>query len=661
MINLAIATALITSVSLCQLDTAKDVEAFFPLTKEAMLDRKEAVLNEFNFAVDHFINSDEPSLEAFDQAFGTFSYGSAMFNLLSMVHTDPLLRKMASKIHGELRKVDHATLLQHPEIYAKLAQISAADEKEEYFLQNCLDDLKKQGLSLDEVNRIKLQNLKEDLTDLCSQFDQNIRESRKTFSVNRSELTGMSDQFIDSLEQDENGDCVLTTDYPVYFPITKQCSNGAVRKKMSQIFGNRAYPENDQVLQDIVQKRQELAQLLGYDSYAHLQLSGEMVKSPDRASQFLNAIAIRLGEKSDREFDLLSQDLPPGVALDDQGKLKPWDESYAAYSYLKKHYDIDPEEIKAYFPLNTTLRGLMDIYETFLGIKLEEIEKPQLWHESVRLVRVSNPTTLKTHGFIVLDLHPRAGKFTHACDCPLHPALQTQHQNFSALSVLICNFADGDQGLMYCNDVRTFFHEFGHALHDMLGRTRFVSTCGTSTKSDFVELPSQLLEEWLWDEQILQMCSSHYETHDPLPKAIIERMIAAKNVFTGMELMKQVMYANFSLQLHSQNPQNLQMLWNGIESRFCTHRAVDQTHRYAAFGHLNGYGARYYGYLWSKVFALDVFAKIRSEGLLNPDAGAKYVNAIIGQGGSIDPNDMLNAFLGRDPTQDAFFENIGLD
>ena len=385
-----------------------------------------------------------------------------------------------------------------------------------------------------------------------------------------------------------------------------------------------------------------------------------MVQNPERAQKFLDAVAARLTQKQKSEFTILKNDLPQDVHLDKNGQINPWDLSYALTSYKKRHFDIDEDAIQAYFPLEKTLRGLLDVYESFMGIHLEEVAGLQLWHPDARLIKVSEQGQL--HGFIVLDLHPRDGKYTHACDLPVHPAFASTRRELAALSVVLCNFPKGKPSLMRLNDVRTFFHEFGHALHDMLGRTDLISTCGTNTKTDFVELPSQILEEWLWDKDVLQMCSSHFETKEPLPSEIIDRMLSSKNLFAGISMMRQIHLANFSLKMHQTPEPNLQALWTELEQ---THRPIiaplKGSHSYSSFGHLAGYGARYYGYLWSRVFALDVFSQIERDGLLNKEVGRRYIDSIIGRGGSLDPNHLLQTFLKREPSQEAFFERLGID
>ncbi len=654
-----------SQLGLRRLKEARDIEAFFPLTEEGIAARKQAMVQGFELAVDKLISSKigfDTSAKYYDLAFGGMAYGAEMFEMVGMVHTDPEIRKLASDTGSELRKLTQNTLLQHPEIYIALDSIEREEltKEQEYFLDETLKELKAQGLGLQEGYRAVVKLLQSDLIDLSDRFLRNIREDKRCVVVSHDDLRGMSNAFIETLKKDENGNYILAMDYPTYFPIMSQCPVAETREKMLKAFHSRGYPENETILKQISCKRHGLSHVLSYPNFASLQLEQEMVGSPTRAQAFLDEMGQKLLSKQQSEAERLKSDLPDGVQLDADGKFYPWDLAYCLREYRKKHFDLDEEKIKAYFPLEKTLRGLMNVYEKFMSIQLEEVDV-NLWHEDVRLVKVTDPTSGKLHGFIGLDLHPRPGKYNHACDVPVHPALCCGKCDTAALSVLICNFPKGEPSLMRLNDVKTFFHEFGHALHDMLGRTEFISTCGTNTKTDFVELPSQILEEWLWDKDVLQMCSSHFETGQALPDDIIERMIEGKNAFRGFEYMRQIMLANFSLKLHTAPCQNLDKLYLDLKNVYQPHLVSFEGDRYyLSFGHLSHYAARYYGYLWSKVFALDVFEQIKKQGLLNPEVGTRYINCIIGKGGSKDPNELLEDFLEREPTQDAFFTNIGL-
>jgi len=265
-------------------------------------------------------------------------------------------------------------------------------------------------------------------------------------------------------------------------------------------------------------------------------------------------------------------------------------------------------------------------------------------------------------------LYPRENKFSHAC----HDGIVSTYQNKSAnngfvpsVSVLIANFPKSTKdrpSLLKHSDVETFFHEFGHAMHALLGKTELASFSGTATKTDFVEMPSQMFEEWMWDKDMLEMVSSHYKTGVSLPDVLIDKMIALKRFDTGSFVQRQGWLGLIAFNcFKSGAKKDVKKIVQSLHEKYCEHiRFEPKTNMYASFGHLCCYGAKYYGYMWSKVFALDLFETIKQEGLLNYEIGEKLINKVLGKGGSVDPNKLLVDFLGREPNQDAFLRDLGL-
>jgi len=454
-------SCLASKLGLRKLKEPDDIEAFFPLSEEAIIARKSEMIEGFESAIAQLLSSKinfENTAKTYDLAFGSLGYGAEMFEMVGMVHTDAEVRKIASDTGSELRKLMQKTLLNHPEIYHALASIETKDLnlEQRYFLEETVKALKAQGLALEEGYRGVVKLLKSELVDLSDNFLRNIRNDKRVVTVSKDELSGMDHDFIQSLKTDSNGQYILTMDYPIYFPLMAQCDVASTREKLLKAFYQRGYPANEKILQQISCKRHGLSHVLGHKNFASLELEQEMVRSPCCAQAFLDSMSVKLSEKQNQEMDLLMQNLPKGVELDGQRRIQPWDLSYCIRQYRKKHFDLDEEKLKVYFPLDKTLRGLMDVYEKFMSVKLEELPV-KLWHEDVRLVRVSDPETGTIHGFIGLDLHPRPGKYNHACDVPVHPAVSTGRCHASALSVLICNFPKGDPSLMRLSDVRTFF------------------------------------------------------------------------------------------------------------------------------------------------------------------------------------------------------------
>ncbi len=405
---------------------------------------------------------------------------------------------------------------------------------------------------------------------------------------------------------------------------------------------------------------------MGFDSFAALNLDSQMVKVPERAEQFLTDLIARAREKAELELKAFIEELPESVTLMADGKVKAWDVPYLKIKYKEKHFNIDELKISEYFPMQQTIDALLDIYHQFMGVTFKEVPISGMWHEDVRLIEVYDKKGTQLLGYLFLDLYPRSNKYSHAAHAGLIQAMiLPDGKRIPDVSVVMANFPKPTKdkpSLLMRADVRTFFHEFGHAMHALLGATQMGSFSGTSVKTDFVEMPSQMLEEWLWDKDIIKKVSHHYKTGEPLPDDVINNIVALKRYDSGNFVQTQSRYSQLSLDLYKagedKDPYKIQEdLIAKIHPRIFF---GPEYHMHASFGHLTGYGAKYYGYLWSKVFALDLFEEIKKHGLLNPQIGERYVQEVIGKGGSKDPNELLKNFLGREPCQDAFIKDLGL-
>lgn len=537
--------------------------------------------------------------------------------------------------------------------------------EQQFFIDHTMKQFKRAGLDTDDSTFARIAELKKELVVLGLQFDAAIAQDHTVVMASLEELDGVRKEFIEQLSKDENGLYQLRLDYPTHAELMSKCTNAQLRQKYYTVFNNRAYPINEATLQKIIQKRNELAQLLGYQTFADFDLADQMVGSVKNAQHFLNDLVERCKPKVVQEFADLKKIEHPSVIWTSENKLQPWDLDFVSTQYKNKFYDIDPNTIAQYFPVEKTINALLAIYSDFLGITFKQVEYQGFWHDSVRIVHVfaADKTLL---GTLLLDLYPRPGKYTHACQMTIIPSfIEDTNKQYPGLAVVLANFpapSADKPALLKLGDVRTFFHEFGHALHALLGSTRVVSLSGTNTKTDFVELPSQLLEEWLWDKQILKRVSSHYQTGQPFSDDLVDRIVQLKNFSTGYFVQRQAYLAKLALYYYN-SPESVD-LGKGMQELYqsiITHVVYPKdTHFYASFGHLYGYGAKYYGYLWSNVFAQDLFDTIKKQGLTDQTVGKKYITSILKPGGTQDPTDMLVAFLGRKPNSDAFFRAMGI-
>ncbi len=537
--------------------------------------------------------------------------------------------------------------------------------EQRYFIDENMKSFKRAGLELPDDQLAQVGKLKKELTDLSLKFSRNIAQDKSTITVSKDELKGLSDDFINTLKLTDDGLYILGMDYPTVFNVLDNCTVEGTRKKLSEAFNNRAYPDNETLLKQIIAKRDELADKLAFKSYAALDLDSQMVKTPERAQQFILDLIARSNRKVDTELALQLKNMPTSVSLTKNGKIKPWDVRYIENQYKKKHLNVDENKVSEYFPMQNTIKELLDIYSKFLSITFKEVPVTGLWDKDVKFVEVYDKSGKELLGYLFLDLYPRPNKFSHAAHWGILPAT-CNGKRIPSIGLVVANFPKGNgdkPALLKRQDVSTFFHEFGHALHNMLGCTQLATQAGTSVKTDFVELPSQILEEWLWDKDILKKVSKHYKTGEPLPDELIDNILKLKTYDSGYFVQRQGCLSLISLDYYKPGADKdpyaiMKHIFKEYKPRFMFD---DTNHFYASFGHLTGYGAKYYGYLWSKVFALDVFNQIKEQGLLNPEVGQKYINTIIGRGGSADPNELLKDFLGREPRIDAFLKSMGLE
>eukprot|EP00331_Platyophrya_macrostoma_P005686 CAMPEP_0176416932 /NCGR_PEP_ID=MMETSP0127-20121128/6609_1 /TAXON_ID=938130 /ORGANISM="Platyophrya macrostoma, Strain WH" /LENGTH=697 /DNA_ID=CAMNT_0017797039 /DNA_START=33 /DNA_END=2126 /DNA_ORIENTATION=+ len=555
--------------------------------------------------------------------------------------------------------------------------ISDSDEYR-YWLDEELAAFRRRGLDLPEETFQQVIALQKEVSALSTKFSTNIAEDATEIEVDSLEqLAGVPEPIVKQLttrqKSEGGGDViVLKMDYPTYFGVMKNCEVAETRKRMARAFENRAHPQNLAILQDIIQKRHQIAVLLGFPSYSHLDLDSKMAKRPETARAFIDDLIPALQKKWAQELASLKENLHSSVILTADGSIPSYDIAFCMNYAKKTRLNVSETTIQEYFPLTSTVAALFDIYESFFAIRFEKLENAaDLWfHEGVSTLVVRDAATSEVLGHVILDLFPRDGKFTHACCHSVIPPIRQSHDgSYSpALSVVIANFPKGTAdtpALFLHDDVETFFHEFGHAIHGLMGRSRMPTMAGTRVKRDFVELPSQMLEEWLWDSKILQRVTKHYKTGEALPKELIAAKIASQNAFSGRDSLRQLVFATYALELFGPSASSTvdtSQVFYDIQDRILPGIQFSRdTHFECAFGHLTGYAATYYGYMWSEVFAQDVFEYIRQrDGLLSSTLGKRYRDMILGCGGGKDPSDMLEAFLERKPNANAFFKKIGI-
>ncbi len=667
----------------------KDACNVYPLTVADIEARAAAAKEKFGYDVSRLItrgaahrDSVRPLIRSLDQTIGYVHSVVGGFELISMVHPDKDVRDTATRCSQEIQAclIDHFS--GNKALYETFKNCSEVSEHypnrtaqevltlenyadEALFLTDLLEEFKRSGMDLPDRDLAEVTALQKQLSDLSSQFGVNVAQDNRTVLCLRQELQGVPEEFIATLALDADGQYILKTDYPTSDMVMTRCAVEETRKKFYRAMNNRGYPQNKKVLESVIELRDRLAKKLGFKSYSHYSLEDQMIKTPENAWNFQEDLLPRMLTKAKAEIKVFARDLPVGVSLTKDGKFKPWDVAYTTTYFKKKYYDIDELQLAEFFPMENTVKGLFAIYEKFFSLSFKEIENITAWHSEVRLLEISKQNG-PVIGYVFLDMFPRDNKFGHAAQfsgIAAHKDAKTGTY-YPAVCTVVCNFtpptADKPSLLKY-GEVNTFFHEFGHALHTILGATDLVTQSGTSVKRDFVEMPSQMLENWMEEKEILLMLGKNYRSGESLAADMIQRKLDLLLFGEGLSESRQIGLGMFALACFDEGAQkDTDALVKKYAELTAPYYLFDEeTHFQYSFGHLMGYGAKYYGYLWSRVIAADLFEEIKKEGLLSPEAGKKYAECILVPGGSRDPNDMLYSYLGRAPRQDAFLKRLG--
>jgi thimet oligopeptidase len=652
-----------------------DLANFFPLSTTEMDALSTKLKKAATTAIEKILNMKpedrtfENTAIALDLLSRNFSTDASRIDSLALVHPDKKVADYANVMEKQLSAFANQKLvtkdilkaLKELEININNNNIELTAE-EQFFLEKNIQDFKLAGCELEGEDYDKFKKLTDELSEQSINFQKNIAKDSRTLALSKEQLEGVSERIISSLAKNTDGLLIVTADYPTMFEILDNCEIEETRKLTSRLFKNRAYPDNFPVLKEVVRLRKEKAELLGFKDFSQMSLVNKMAKDAGTVKAFLNNLTSAVQEKSDLEFSTWKDELPKSVTLTKKGFFKPWDLSFVKNQYKKKHLSINENEIQEYFPLESTVAGLFQVYQNLLNVKFTYKKNlKNIWHKDVELIEVTDHDSGEVLGEIFLDLFPREGKYTHACCGNIQPRIKTPDRTSQpAISFVLANFPKGSEKeppLLKHNDVVTFFHEFGHAMHGVLGATTFAEFSGTRVKRDFVEAPSQMFEEWMWQPEVLAKVSRHYKTQKPLPKELIDKMLVARNFDFGFFILRQVAFSHTSLDIFSQNaPQDFQELEKRSAIKVNMPTEYDEeTHSIASFGHLMGYSAGYYGYMRSKVFALYLFSEVKKYGLESEKA-SELVRGLLTPGGSIAPDKIIKDLLGRDLSMDAIKE-----
>lgn len=531
------------------------------------------------------------------------------------------------------------------------------------YVQKIIQQYEHAGMLLPAEQRADLVNLEKEANMLAAQFNGNIVYDARSLIKPLADLQGVPESFLQTLRQDDQDNYVLPIDFTTFFMIMENCQIEKTRKDYFVAFGQRAYPQNQSVLHELLNKRQAFAQTIGVQDYATYELSDQMIKDPKRAEHFLWNMVHALQKYDTQDFAELTKDLPPSVELTKHGMLQPWDEAFVKSWYRKHHFHVSDYDIAAYFPLDHTLEQLLQLFAQFFYIEFrkEEINPAQLWAPDVLCYRVYSLRTQSVMGYLFLDLYDHSyKKVQEPCHFMLIPTIKDDCSiRCAGASVMVANFAlpiADKPTLLELSDVISVFHELGHALHALFGATCYADFSGTQVVKDFVEVPSQMLEHWLEQPSVLQKISNHYKTGLPLTKEMIEQILAAERFGKAGRMLKQAFLGLVSLEIYRDGyKKDIHHMIKKLYKQVFKHIVYEPEHYFEySFAHLANYGASYYTYVWSRVIAADLFDTIKQRGMFDNQVGQEYVRAILSPGGFRSPHQTVKKFLKRPFNTKAF-------
>jgi Zn-dependent oligopeptidase len=594
----------------------------------------------------------ENTLRLYDAALEQLSLAGSQAGILNSVAAEKAVRDQA-QLEAQRIAMAGSALSLNRQVYDALAAVSleGASPATRHFLERTLLQYRLAGVDKDRATRDRLQALHEKATRLSLEFSRNIQEGGKTIQARPQELEGLPADYI-ARHPVQDGEVTLTTDQPDMLPVMTFAASPALRERMFLAYNTRAYPANQQILLDLLATRQEIASVLGFRSWADLATADQMMESAANVRAFLARLdeASRDGARNEHNQVLeFARNRQPGLATIDIASRSYWYEQFR-----RDVFDFDSQSVRPYFPYAKVEAGVLDTAARLFKVEFRRADAVA-WHPSVPVFDVFESG--RHVGRFYLDMHPREGKDKWFSAAGVVTGVRGRYLPEAAL---ICNFpgpSESDPGLMQYSDVVTFFHEFGHLMHAILGgHTEWAGLSGFSTEGDFIEVPSQMLEEFFRDEKLLQSFARHYQTGEVLPSELIRKMKGAGAFGRADWVRTQLYYTTLSLDLHDQDPAaiDLDAITRRLYESFQPWTWLQGNRMYASFGHLTGYSSNYYTYAFDKVIALDFFAQFDPANLLDGEAGARYRKTVLEQGGSKPGRQMVRDFLGRDEEFAAF-------
>ncbi|HEX5039945.1 MAG TPA: M3 family metallopeptidase [Candidatus Limnocylindria bacterium] len=594
------------------------------------------------------------------------AYGRGAF--MGQVHNDEAVRDAGMEAEERINKWRvglpfRTDLHQAVRAFAETDEAAGLEGEEARLLEHWLRDFRRAGQELSDDDRAELERIRNRLVEVEVEFQRNVNEYRDGIDVSREQLAGLPDDYVERLSPGEaEGTYRVTLDYPQLNPFLEQAADRDRRRELFQKSWSRAVEDNRPLLDEALELRRRIAELLGEPTWAHYALELKMAKDPGRVTAFYEELVPAVQAAVGRELATLRQRL---AADGHAGDIQAWDWRYYDDALRREDYGVDQNLVSEYLPLDAVMNGMLRITGDVFGLDYRRVEPANAWDDAVQLWEILDRESGEHVAHFYADLFPREGTFGHAAAFPLVVGHRRADGAYEApVSAIVANFTPptADRpSLLRHSEVTGLFHEFGHILHMSLTRAEFARFSGAETEWDFVEAPSQIMEHWAWDPAVLARFARHHATGEQMPTELMEALSRSRYVDIGLWTGIQAFYGQIDMALHADGA--------GVDPDAALRRVFavtgmpypEGTFFLSGFAHLfGGYDAGYYGYLWSSVIGDDMFSRFTSEGILSPEVGADYRREILEPNGSRDADDLVRAFLGREPSNQEFLRLRGM-
>ncbi|MCX7986713.1 MAG: Zn-dependent oligopeptidase [Bacteroidales bacterium] len=630
-------------------------------TKESIAKISEIKASERNF---------DNTMRAFDLAYHKFSNVSNTLYLMAYTHPDSAVRDQCLASVDMLSRFDNEITL-NEDLYRATHEYSQTSEAKKLtgFKKKYLDDRMRfyalNGFNLSKEKREELKKIFDKITSLGLEFSANIASVKDVLELDETEMDGLPKEYKDQ-HRTESGKYVIDLSYPSIVPFFQMATNENARKKLFMLYLNRAADKNLDLLNRLLLERKKAANLLGFSTAAEYIIADNMAKTPQKVWEFENSLLEKVKPKVNIDYAELIEVKRKYTNDPNANTINEWEYRFYLNKLLKEKYEVDNQKLREYFEVNNVINGILEICKQLYGVSFVEKTEAPVWHSDVKMFEmISNSKVIAR---IYLDLYPRNDKYKHFACFGLINGVKIGKNYQIPTAALVCNFprpTENMPGLLTHDDVVTFFHEFGHMMHFVFSQAELAGQSGISNVHEFVEVPSQFFENWAWNYEALTLFARHYKTGEVLPKELFEKMYAARNVCSGIDANKQIFYGMLDMTYHDKfdpesNISTTEILAD-LQNRIGVFKYTEGTHMQASFDHLVGYAAGYYGYMWSKVYAEDLFSVFEKEGVMNKKTGLRFKKEILSKGSTEDENLIIRNFLRREPNQDAFLRSLGID